>query len=323
MARMTEAAPPANLKRTLLRTAKWIVAVVVVGFVVYAIARDLRSVDDWSAFKPDFRFLALALLAQLGVSSVQMISYRHLLRQYGASPTLKQMAAIAWLPPLGKYLPGKVWAIGGAIVMLRKFGIGAAVAVGVVLTLDAFAVVTGLVVGSPVLTREPASNIIPGGMWIALAVAVVGVVALSPPVLSRSVNLLLRTLNKPTLEKFPSFRGYALPLACAVAQWIFAGTVLWCVGNAFATLPAANWIDCVFIQACAMTVGYLVLIAPAGIGPTDGIRLLMLSGLLVAAPDGTAAVIVIATRLIQTFCEVELAGVGFVMLRRSPELSPN
>ena len=305
-----------SARRLIFTSIKIILLSALLYFVVIAISRELKKVEDWSIFRPDWTWIFLSMLASFGVCSVQIISYRHLLRCYGQRPTWPQMMSIAWIPPLGKYIPGKVAALGGAMYMLRKFGVAAAIAISVVLMMDAFAVLLGLMIGSRLLMTEPVASRVPGGSILAIGVIVIGCIALLPAVFSRILNFGLRVLKRPPLDQLPSLLNYIVPILCGIFQWLFAGLALWCMCRSITFVDSNLIPDFIVIQACAMTIGYLALIAPGGFGVTEAIRLIALAPLLPHAQVGTVSVVVIAMRLMQIGIEVGLAGIGALIYTR-------
>lgn len=307
---------PSRGRKLIVTSIKVALLCALLAFVFIAIRRELVKVDDWSVFRPDFKWIVLSVLAWLGVCSVQIISYRHLLKCYGQRPTWPQMMSIAWIPPLGKYVPGKIAALGGAMYMLRQFGVAAAIAISVVLMMDAFAALLGLMIGSRLLMIEPIASRVPGGGFLALGVFVLGCIVLYPAVFSRVLNLGLRLVKRPALDQLPGLVDYILPIICGLFQWLFAGLALWCIGRSIAWIDPELIIDFIVIQACAMTIGYLALIAPGGFGVTEAIRLIALGPLIPDAPVGTVAIVVIAMRLMQMGIEVGLAGIGALIYLR-------
>ncbi|HQY89037.1 MAG TPA: hypothetical protein PK402_10280, partial [Tepidisphaeraceae bacterium] len=225
----SKASSRVRARKSIIAAIKFLLLGVLIAFVFRAIRRELLKVEDWSVFHPKLGWIALSMLASLGVCSVQIISYRHLLRCYGQKPTWPQMMSIAWIPPLGKYVPGKVAALGGAMYMLRKFGVASAIAISVVLMMDAFAVLLGLMIGSRLLMTEPVASKVPGGSFLALGVIVIGCVILYPAVFSRVLNFGLRVLKRPRLNQLPSLLDYIVPILCGIFQWLFAGLALWCM----------------------------------------------------------------------------------------------
>jgi glycosyltransferase 2 family protein len=296
------------LKAALLAAVLW--------FVGKAIARDVAKVEDWSSVKPDWFWTALAGIALLGVSAVQMIGYRSLLKAYGYAMSWDTMASVAWVPPLGKYVPGKIWALGGAMAMLKKLGVPVAIAATVVLMLDGLAVVTGLMVGASVALKPVVSDRIPGVGWMVGVCVIVGMVVLHPRVFTTVLNRLLSKMKRPLISTVPTLNQYALPVGCALAQWVFAGTALWCMSRALTDVPLTSLPGFIPLAACAMTISYLALFAPAGVGVREAIYLALLPQLIPGASAGAVVVVVVSMRLLQTLIEVALAGLGWVMLKK-------
>ncbi|HRK32885.1 MAG TPA: hypothetical protein PLD59_17615 [Tepidisphaeraceae bacterium] len=294
----------------------WVIALklalllVVLGFVGWALYRNFQQID-FSAVRFSVAPAALAVVFLVVVSTVQMVSYRSLLSAYTQAPAWRVMAAVAWVPPLGKYVPGKVAALLGAIYMLRRFNIPAAVAISVVLVLDGLAVIAGLITGSPLLLWEPVQRVLPGG-WVYCGIIVAaGIVCLHPAVFGRAINFALKKLKKPPLPRMPDVARYIVPVMCAFAQWIAAGLALWFMTRSVAEMPASQIPLFISIAALAMTISYLALFAPAGLGVREAIYL----GTLASLIGPKAAIVVAAMRVAQTLVELGLAGVGMVLLR--------
>ena len=301
--------PPRRFIKSILR---WLVFVIVLAFVGYALSKQIAQVN-WRAvhFRP--LPIALAALCLLLVPPVQLVSYRTLLGAYAhAPPPLRVMAAVAWVPPLGKYVPGKVASLAGAIYLLRRFNIPAAIALGVVLVMDGLAVVSGLMTGSPLLLWEPVKRVVPNG-WIACAIAVaLGIVCLHPAVFGRLLNFALRKLKRPALAQMPDLKHYVVPVFCAFAQWALAGAALWFIANSVTSVPVARLPLFVAVAGLGYTISYLMLFAPGGLGPREAIFHAALSQ--VVAP-GFSAVSVVMMRLVQTLTELLAALFGMWMLR--------
>ncbi|MFT3785310.1 MAG: hypothetical protein QM770_03980 [Tepidisphaeraceae bacterium] len=232
------------------------------------------------------------------------------------------MAAIAWLPPLGKYVPGKVVALLGAMAMLRRVGVQAAVAASVVLMLDALAVLTGLIVATPTLLHPAIVARYGPLVYTAVACVLVGSVVLHPHVFVRLLNTLLKKMKRSTIPHVPSVIEYLPTIALAFAQWLFAGLALWCMCRAFVPgLAIATLGPLIAAAAGAMTISYLVLISPGGVGVREGIYLFILPLLLGTGSGPAVALIVPAMRLWQTIIEVVLASLGAAILKSDPQLS--
>lgn len=312
------AAPAQSASRVwLIRLAKLAVFGVVFACLYFAIRHDLSKPDvkSWRQTEVRWPLMAAAGLCLAGMNTVQMVRYRSLLFAYGSAPTWRQMAAIAWIPPLGKYVPGSIWSLMGAIAMLRRFGTNAAVAISVVVMVDAFSQIIGMMISAPLLMRPPLGDVIPAGRWVAPVVIALGVITLAPPVFGRLVQWGLRVIKRPPLERMPTWGEYVIPVASAVAQWVFAGAALWLSARALTSVHVSQLPWMIMIAACAMSMGYFAFITPAGMGIRELIFVALLPPLLPDAPAGTVTVVTVSMRLLQIAVELVLAALGGWMLR--------
>ena len=290
---------------------KWTLFLLVVYFVGRALWHQLQEID-WATVQFRAWPVIAAVVCLLGVSSVQMISYRMLLAAYAHAPDWLSMAAVAWVPPLGKYVPGKIASIAGAVYLLRRFDVPPAVALSVVLVLDGLAVVAGLITGAPLLLWDPIRQYLPSAWIWCLAMIIGGLVVLHPRTFGVLINFALRRLRRPPLQRMPSLRYYIVPVICAFSQWFFAGLALWFMTRAITDeVPITRLPLFISIAALAMTISYLALFAPGGLGVREEIYRRTLT--LILGPQ--AALIVVAMRLAQTLVEIVVASLGLLVLR--------
>ena len=109
--------------RAWVKAVRWVVFVVVLGFVAYALSKQIVQID-WQNVRFRALPIAAAAVCLLLVPPVQLVSYRTLLGAYAHQPPMRVMAAVAWIPPLGKYVPGKVASLAGAVYLLVQACLG-------------------------------------------------------------------------------------------------------------------------------------------------------------------------------------------------------
>jgi hypothetical protein len=314
----TAAAPDASTshttttspRRRTIALIKAAVCLVVLAFVGWALVKQFRQVR-WDEVRFHPGLAALAVLAMLGVNASQLVMFRSLLAAYGYRLPWRVTLGAAWVPPLGKYVPGKVASVAGAVYLLRGRGVSGAVAVSIALMMDGLAVITGLVFSTPLLLWAPVRREMPTAWAWCAALAAAGVVALHPRVFVALLNVLLRKTGRLPLPAAPRAAQYLLPLAAAFAQWLFAGLGLWLMTRSVAPVSGDQIPMFVATAAMAMTLSYLALFAPAGLGVREGLFLLTLGPVVGAR----AAIVVVAMRVVQTITELVLASVGFAALR--------
>jgi hypothetical protein len=315
-------APPARTaKQRLITLIKLVLTLAVVYYVGRSLVHQFREAQwDKLHFTPGYA--ALSVLATLAVSGVQLVVFTTLLRAYGYRLPWRAALGAAWVPPLGKYVPGKVASIAGAVYLQRQNGVPGSVAVSVALMLDGLAVIAGLIVSTPLLLWAPVREKMPSAWIWCAALAVGGLIAIHPRVFAGLVNFLLKKLGRSPLSTIPRAGMYAIPVIASFCQWLFAGLGLWCMTRSVTDISASVIPLFIATAAMAMTFSYLALFSPGGIGVREGLFLLTLGPLLGAERAGMAALVVVAMRIVQTLIELALAGIGFAALRgakREPE----
>src|SRR3954452_22935608 len=116
---MTEAARVSGRTsaRRALHVLGWIALTIVIAFVVRALVTQFKQVS-WS----DVHFrpvpATLAVVGIIAVSVTQLLARWTLLIAYGYPLPWRVQVAAAWVPQLGKYVPGGVASVGGAVLLL-------------------------------------------------------------------------------------------------------------------------------------------------------------------------------------------------------------
>jgi len=165
-------------------------------------------------------------------------------------------------------------------------------------------------VSTPLLLWEPVRGKMPNAWVWCIALALAGVVALHPRIFVGLINVLLRKMNRPPIASTPALGPYLVPVAMSFAQWLFAGLGLWLMTRAVTDVSPRMLPLFIATAALAMTFSYLALFAPGGLGVREGLYLLTLGPVIGAS----AAVVVVAMRVIQTVIELTLAAIGATLL---------
>jgi uncharacterized membrane protein YbhN (UPF0104 family) len=301
------------MRSTLIRLLKFVVVAVILAFVVRAIARDVSQID-WSAVDPDWAFLTLGIAAILLVGPLQLVVWKSLLAAYVGPMGWRELVVQAWIPPMGKYVPGKVASIAGSVYIASQLGIPPARALSVAVAMDGLALLTGLIVGLPVFLFEPLRESIPVAAWLCVLAVTAAAVSLHPAVFARIMNVALRKFKRPPLDRIPTVRQYLVPVSCMFAQWVLCGLGVWASARSLGDIPVASFGWTIVIMSFACSMGVLVLLAPGGIGVREGVLLAGLRHLV--DPSPAAAVVVVLQRLIFVVAEVSQFAFASMIWRR-------
>lgn len=289
-----------------------------VGFLVVALVLAVvavaRSWDDVVAAlgRVDARAVvaALALTALYVVGT--LLSWRTVLADLGSPLRLRDATPLFVVSQLGKYVPGGVW----NVVAAAELGAGhriprrrsaSAMAVAVLVSLVTGGVVALIAVGLAPTARDSYA-------WVVALVPLL-VVLLVPAVLNRLLAWALRVARREPLEHPLTTHGTGVAVGWSLVAWLAAGAQVWVLATAVG-MPATTrtFALCVGGYALAWVVGFLVVVAPAGLGAREVVLGAVLAGQL---DRGSVIAVVLLSRIAMTVVDVAAGLGGLAALRRS------
>lgn len=214
---------------------------------------------------------------------------------------------VFYVTQAGKYLPGSLWPLVAQATLAQRYGVGRVAVLTASTLFLLLHTVTGVVVG--VL----GVGVVASQQWAYLLYpsAVVGVVLLLPPVLSRLLSVVAR-MRPGTLVTAPSWRTTAAATLLMLAAWACYGAATWVLllglGAAGHAIPLA-----LGAYALAWVVGFLAFVAPAGVGAREAVLVALLSPVVGLAGALSVALI---SRVALTVADLGLAGASAGVLRK-------
>lgn len=299
---------------SLWRLVQLAAGVLLVGLAARSIALNWQSLRtqplDWH-LSPGW--IAASVLVVFAAYAVLIEAWRRVVLSMGERLPFGAAARIWFLASLGKYIPGKVWAVAGAAVLAQRAGVDPAVAVAGALMLQALALASGaavVAVTAPDTFQAAGPDVVPLVIALVLLSFVgVGVLA-SQPLLDRLSRLLPRSL--PPLR---AIRPHMLALAFAgnLCAWVGYGSALLLLARGVLPDVTLSLPQSIGVFTCSYLVGFIALFAPGGLGPRESVFLLILASDIGLKP---AAGLALASRLLLTGTEV-LPAVPFLLRREA------
>lgn len=303
--------PSTRGRRALVLTVvKWVAALVAIAFLVRSVwSQRTAIVHDFASL--DAVTVLVGIVFTLVALFANMLSWRAMMAATGHRVRLAASSSIFFVGQLGKYIPGGVWSIAAQAELGRAHGLqrtGSAVAA---LASMLVSMVTAALVGIVAVLLSSASGF--QTFWWLIPVIVVGLVSLTPPVLSRLIAIAFRVLRRPAQDTALTWSGTVMSLVWSIVMWLAYGVQATVVLRAFGAESPVLFPVAVGAYAVAWLVGFLIVIAPAGIGPREGILVLLLGSVAGGAAPLALAVI---SRVFMTIGDVLLAAFGAVLAAR-------
>ena len=274
------------------------------------------TVHQWGEVKGVFHRLSwptliLAFLAVLVGIGGNMMSWRSAIADVDHPLPVRTAAPIMLVGQLGKYLPGSVWAYVVQADLAKRAGVPRARAFTASLVSAGLGITIGLLLGTIGLptafeaAKDDAHGVVGRIAFIAALIALpFALVCAHPWVLTRLMQLLLKILRRPPLDRPLSWRGVLGPGGWSAVAYLLIGTHLFFLAQGTAVHGFGGWLRCIGVMALALSVSVFVVIAPSGIGVREFLITIALGG------GGTALAIALASRLLFTVADMVAAGVA-------------
>ena len=301
-----------------IRLLQWVLGLAIVVFAVRSLARnwdELRGQPlEWSV-EPGWILLS-ALVVWL-MYGLLIAAWRRMLSGWGRGLDVWSAARIWTVSSLGKYLPGKVWAVAGMAVMAQRAGIGAGPATGSAVILQVLAIGTGAAVVA--LTGWGALRAVyPGagvGLAVLLAAAVACIGALFWPALT---DRLLRIAAPDSGPIRPPVEAVVFGVVANSIAWVGYGGALWLLARGLLPDTGLGLLPAIAVFTASYLAGFLALFAPGGIGVREGLFILMLQEPI---GIGAATALAVASRLLLTVTELGAAAPFLLFPRGRPRVA--
>jgi glycosyltransferase 2 family protein len=298
----------ALLKKWLVRVGQLVLTVGVTWLIVDRVGLGFHALasQDLSAWLPDPALFVAASLLLMAAYFASAWLWGLLVRDLGG-PRIPAPEAVRlfMIANLGRYIPGKLWQIAGLAALAKGRGVPPATATGAAILGQGIALVAASAVGTGAILAGPE----PYRRWGVVGAALVGVllVLLSIPPVFRALARGWFRLTRTSSENEPTPAHGLRWLALYVANWVLYAFAFWVLARSLGLGGELVPVGSAF--AAAYVLGYVMIFAPAGLGPREGFLIAFLTPYLGAAPSGVLAVV---ARLWTTVVELLPAGVFWI-----------
>lgn len=293
---------------------------IVVGVLAFrSLARQWDAVQQQQmVWHPNALWLLLSVLIVWLSYAVLIEGWRRVVLSMGEYLTWLQAAKVTMVSNLGKYLPGKVWAIAGAALLAEREGVKPAAAVASAFLLQALSLASGLLL---IAWLAPgAMQTLPHAAGVALIViAVLAIGGLLLFVVPGGLDLVRGWLPGPlkTLQSVAPV-PLLLGLLANVVGWAAYGVSFMLLVRGLLPELAISWVTATAVFTASYLVGLVAAFAPGGIGPREFAFVLLLSPTVGAK---AAVALAVASRLLLTITELGAALPFLAAVRRTTRTS--
>ncbi len=270
-------------------TIVWVGVLILVSFKVYEYASPI-----WQRISNvDIIFVVVGIVVGLFFSMPSVWLLRDYFRRFDKNMSWSIAFFLMFLPALGKYIPGKVWAIGSFVLNSKNL---ASIAIGDSMVFQFYFQIIGIIATSLLVI---AGYFIGYEIIFSIEFLVIFLIILFT-CFGLSV-VLVRSMKKYHV-RIRSDR-ILLHVMVLIGQKIMRGISLVIFISAFMEING-NVIHILFAFFIAMQIGVLAFFAPAGLGVTEGAYIMTLSSVL--GPE-TAITVALLSRVWSMVLDILLA----------------
>lgn len=191
---------------------------------------------------------------------------------------------------MGKYIPGKVWAIGGRIYLSKKEDVSTYITMTSVIMETGLNILSGIIIFIIGLYFE--KNSVSFDFKFLWIFTVLLIIFLEPHIFFWSINYALSKLNMDPVSSGLSYMQILLILGYYIVSWLILGLGFFFLTNSVVSVEFSKILFLTGAFAIADIVGFLVLVIPAGIGVKEGVLSFILISIIPAS--GAVAVALLA-----------------------------
>ncbi len=273
-------------------------------------------VDQWTQVRNGFAGIGwatsgLALLAILAAWFAMMQVWRVLLSALGSPLPMRVAARVFFIGQLGKYLPGSVWSVVAQMELGQAHQVPrrrSATSAALTMVVSLLAALLTTAVTLPFFSDGTTGSY----SWAFLAVPLV-LACLHPRLLNPLLDRLLKLARQPALEQRISGRAITRATVWALLSWMVVGLHVWLLTVRLGAPLARALPLSLGGFAFAWSVGFLVILAPAGAGVREVILVAALSPVLGV---GEATAVALVSRLLTVAADLIAAAVATWFGRR-------
>lgn len=280
-------------------------------FLGMTVARNWREL---AAFEWRVRWLELgaSVLALTAVLAWGVVVWKQVLDRFEHRPVgLSVLMRIWFASNLARYIPGKIWQFVGAAELARAAGLSRVVVLTSMVVHIGFSLLSAAAVSAIALAAWDAVPL--PGLPLAL-LAAASLFLVHPAVINAGLGLVPRAFHDEVLQWNGSWADGLVLLGLSVFSWVLYGLAFALFVDAIIPIDGAALLPLTGVNALSFLAGYVVFLAPAGLGVKEGAMAALLRPF---APAGVAAVLAMVSRL--WTIAAELLGAALVLaLTRAP-----
>ncbi len=241
-----------------------IIGLTIIIYLVYKLKVYSGEVD-FSQLHFNFTYLILSFLMIPIWFVLMCYIWKTILYQFKEKISLIDSMRIIGISMFGKYIPGKVWFTVGRIMLAERVGVSKKHSFFAVILETYFFILTGMVFFFILITQVSVNETLKLWSFIFMFLIIPFII---PFVFTKILNFVLKKMKKTTIDITLKFSFIIKIFILYIFIWLIQGFEFLLLIKSFYILPINN-IALISIYPAAWSIGFLMLVMPAGLGIRD------------------------------------------------------
>jgi uncharacterized membrane protein YbhN (UPF0104 family) len=267
-------------RKVLYRVAQVVILLVIFYFLGKSLFTNWAKVRDYH-WELNYPLLIISFFLFFLVYLFLIKVWLSLLKKVGSDLSFWKMFRIWFISNVGKYLPGKIWTVVGMIYLLEKEGVPKRKGLTTSIIGQALSVLSAFILSFTLLGYTLYEKIFsknPVIFFLAISFSIAALIIVAyPKLLEISINLGLSLVKKERINLELRSRDLLLYLAYYIFSWFLFGLAFMVF---IQSITQVNWnlyFSLTGAFAFSLTIGFLAVFVPGGLGVREGILVLLLS----------------------------------------------
>jgi hypothetical protein len=287
-------------KHSLLPWVRLVFTLTILFFLFLAIYSNYSKLTEYP-IKLDYRALFFAVLIIMTYLFVQALVWKSILKRFGVITKHLEIFWAFFISIFGKYIPGKIWLVAMRIFSISGQDKGRSAILGSIVFEQLYLILSGIfyffLIWGVYIFRYSTYYLAAAITGLFLTVIFI----LKPYLIINPYNsILLRRGHQPVeihIEVGDSVRYFLVYLG----TWIFLSIGVWFASASLVLVPFQQVLKLGSAFAISFVAGFIVLLAPSGLGVREGVFAAIVSGIF---PIYIAVIVAIILRLAFTVAEI-------------------
>lgn len=275
-------------------------------------------INNWNKLKVyhvsfDMHLLYFSIATLFIAYIIYIFLWMKLLKEFGSNISFKKNLAIWWISQLGKYLPGKIWAVFGKVILSKKAGIRKSISLKCIYFELLLSIIAGILFSIIAMQFWPKNKNI--SIYSAfLIIGVICMVLLYSGIYSKIYNKISKRLKvENEINLNISFKSETLLLIAYIIQWSILGLAFFIYAKSIYNFPLNYYSIFAGIFCISYILGLISFFAPGGLAVREGVLIYLLNKFI---PQETSIIIGITSRIWMALVEIILISVAFMYYKK-------